>query len=66
VLRTFVKPTSGEVRVEKVWFAGEVGGQIIIPSLEANHWERASIDGVPPVRSREMSRMHQPETSRSR
>ncbi len=46
VVQASVNPKSGEVRVEKVWVAGDVGRQIVNPSAGGNQVEGAAIDGV--------------------
>lgn len=46
VVQVAVNSKSGEVRVEKVWAAGDVGRQIVNPSPAGNQVEGASIDGV--------------------
>jgi isoquinoline 1-oxidoreductase beta subunit len=46
VVQASVNPRSGEVRVEKVWVAGDVGRQIVNPSPAKNQVEGAAIDGV--------------------
>ncbi len=46
VVQASVNRKSGEVRVEKVWVAGDVGRQIVNPSPGSNQVEGAAIDGV--------------------
>jgi isoquinoline 1-oxidoreductase beta subunit len=46
VVQASVNSKSGEVRVEKVWVAGDVGRQIVNPSPGSNQVEGAAIDGV--------------------
>lgn len=46
VVQASVNPKSGEVRVEKVWIAGDVGRQIVNPSAGGNQVEGSAIDGV--------------------
>jgi isoquinoline 1-oxidoreductase subunit beta len=46
VVQASVNPRSGQVRVEKVWIAGDVGRQIVNPSGGGNQAEGAAIDGV--------------------
>ena len=46
VVQASVNRQSGEVRVEKVWVAGDVGRQIVNPSAGSNQVEGAAIDGV--------------------
>jgi len=46
VVQASVNPKSGEVRVEKVWVAGDVGRQIVNPSPGSNQVEGSAIDGV--------------------
>lgn len=46
VVQASVNPKSGEVRVEKVWIAGDVGRQIVNPSPGSNQVEGSAIDGV--------------------
>jgi isoquinoline 1-oxidoreductase beta subunit len=46
VVQASVNSKSGEVRVEKVWVAGDVGRQIVNPSAGGNQVEGAAIDGV--------------------
>jgi isoquinoline 1-oxidoreductase subunit beta len=46
VAQVSVNRKSGEVRVEKVWVAGDVGRQIVNPSPASNQAEGAAIDGV--------------------
>ena len=46
VVQASVNPTSGEVRVEKVWIAGDVGRQIVNPSAGGNQVEGSAIDGI--------------------
>jgi len=46
VVQASVNPKSGEVRVEKVWVAGDVGRQIVNPSPGMNQVEGSAIDGV--------------------
>ena len=46
VVQASVNNKSGEVRVEKVWVAGDVGRQIVNPSAGGNQVEGAAIDGV--------------------
>jgi isoquinoline 1-oxidoreductase beta subunit len=46
VVQASVNQKSGEVRVEKVWIAGDVGRQIVNPSAGGNQVEGSAIDGV--------------------
>jgi isoquinoline 1-oxidoreductase beta subunit len=46
VVQASVSSKSGEVRVEKVWIAGDVGRQIVNPSAGGNQVEGSAIDGV--------------------
>jgi isoquinoline 1-oxidoreductase beta subunit len=46
VVQASVNPKSGEVRVEKVWVAGDVGRQIVNPHPGRNQVEGSAIDGV--------------------
>jgi isoquinoline 1-oxidoreductase beta subunit len=46
VVQASVSSKSGEVRVEKVWVAGDVGRQIVNPSPASNQVEGGAIDGV--------------------
>jgi isoquinoline 1-oxidoreductase beta subunit len=46
VVQASVNPESGQVRIEKVWVAGDVGRQIVNPSGGGNQAEGAAIDGV--------------------
>ena len=46
VVQVSVSSKSGEVRVEKVWVAGDVGRQIVNPSAGGNQVEGGAIDGV--------------------
>jgi isoquinoline 1-oxidoreductase beta subunit len=46
VVQASVNSKSGEVRVEKVWVAGDVGRQIVNPSPGRNQAEGSAIDGV--------------------
>jgi isoquinoline 1-oxidoreductase beta subunit len=46
VVQASVNSKSGEVRVEKVWVAGDVGRQIVNPSAGGNQVEGGAIDGV--------------------
>jgi isoquinoline 1-oxidoreductase beta subunit len=46
VVQASVNPKSGQVRVEKVWVAGDVGRQIVNPSGGGNQAEGSAIDGV--------------------
>jgi len=46
VVQASVSSKSGEVRVEKVWVAGDVGRQIVNPSAGGNQVEGSAIDGV--------------------
>jgi isoquinoline 1-oxidoreductase subunit beta len=46
VVQASVNSKSGEVRVEKVWVAGDVGRQIVNPSAGSNQVEGSAIDGV--------------------
>ena len=46
VVQASVNPSNGQVRVEKVWVAGDVGRQIVNPSGGGNQVEGSAIDGV--------------------
>ncbi|MDQ2642024.1 MAG: molybdopterin-dependent oxidoreductase [Pseudomonadota bacterium] len=46
VVQASVSSKTGEVRVEKVWVAGDVGRQIVNPSAGGNQVEGSAIDGV--------------------
>ncbi len=46
VVQASVSSKTGEVRVEKVWVAGDVGRQIVNPSAGANQVEGSAIDGI--------------------
>src|SRR5690606_10750795 len=46
VVQASVSPKTGEVRVEKVWVAGDVGRQIVNPSGGGNQVEGSAIDGI--------------------
>jgi isoquinoline 1-oxidoreductase beta subunit len=46
VVQASVSSRTGEVRVEKVWVAGDVGRQIVNPSAGGNQVEGSAIDGV--------------------
>jgi len=46
VVQASVSSKTGEVRVEKVWIAGDVGRQIVNPSAGGNQVEGSAIDGV--------------------
>lgn len=46
VVQASVSPKTGEVRVEKVWVAGDVGRQIVNPSGGGNQVEGSVIDGI--------------------
>jgi isoquinoline 1-oxidoreductase beta subunit len=46
VAQVSVNPKNGQVRVEKVWVAGDVGRQIVNPSAGSNQVEGSAIDGV--------------------
>lgn len=46
VVQATVNPKTGDVKVDKVWIAGDVGRQIINPSAGGNQVEGAAIDGV--------------------
>jgi isoquinoline 1-oxidoreductase beta subunit len=46
VVQATVSSRTGEVRVEKVWIAGDVGRQIVNPSAGGNQVEGSAIDGV--------------------
>ncbi|HWL62272.1 MAG TPA: molybdopterin cofactor-binding domain-containing protein [Steroidobacteraceae bacterium] len=46
VVQASVSSKTGEVRVEKVWVAGDVGRQIVNPSGGSNQVEGSAIDGV--------------------
>ena len=46
VAQVSVNPKTGQVRVEKVWIAGDVGRQIVNPSGGSNQVEGSAIDGV--------------------
>jgi isoquinoline 1-oxidoreductase beta subunit len=46
VVQATVNPKTGDVKVDKVWVAGDVGRQIINPSAGGNQVEGGAIDGV--------------------
>jgi isoquinoline 1-oxidoreductase beta subunit len=46
VVQAAVNSKTGEVRVEKVWVAGDVGRQIVNPSGGGNQVEGSAIDGI--------------------
>lgn len=46
VVQASVSSKTGEVRVEKVWVAGDVGRQIVNPSAGGNQVEGSAIDGI--------------------
>jgi isoquinoline 1-oxidoreductase beta subunit len=46
VVQASVNPKSGQITVEKVWIAGDVGRQIVNPSGGGNQAEGSAIDGV--------------------
>ncbi len=46
VVQASVSSSTGQVRVDKVWIAGDVGRQIVNPSAGGNQVEGSAIDGV--------------------
>jgi len=46
VVQATVNPKTGDVKVDKVWVAGDVGRQIVNPSAGSNQVEGSAIDGV--------------------
>ena len=46
IVQATVNPKTGDVKVDKVWVAGDVGRQIINPSAGGNQVEGSAIDGV--------------------
>jgi isoquinoline 1-oxidoreductase subunit beta len=46
VVQATVNPKTGDVKVDKVWVAGDVGRQIINPSAGGNQVEGGAIDGI--------------------
>lgn len=46
VVQASVSSKTGEVRVDKVWVAGDVGRQIVNPSAGGNQVEGSAIDGI--------------------
>jgi isoquinoline 1-oxidoreductase beta subunit len=46
IVQASVNPKTGDVKVDKVWIAGDVGRQIINPSAGGNQVEGAAIDGI--------------------